>query len=51
MRTQADDLRVEKKNLLSIMSKIEKMGATDTQMYKYYQNRYYEVVSTIDNIR
>lgn len=51
MRTQADDLRDEKKNLLGIMAQIEKMGATNTQMYKYYQNRYYEVVSTIDNIR
>ncbi len=51
MRTQADDLRDEKKNLLGIMSQIEKMGATDTAMYKYYQNRYYKVVSTIENIR
>ncbi len=51
MRTQADDLRVEKQNLLGIMAHIEKLGATDTDMYKYYQNRYYDVVSTINNIR
>lgn len=51
MRTQADDLRVEKNNLLGIMAQIEKLGATETPMYKYYQNRYYEVVSTINNIR
>jgi hypothetical protein len=51
MRTQADDLRAEKNNLLGIMSQIEKMGAKHTEMYKYYENRYYKVVSTIENIR
>lgn len=51
MRTQADDLRDEKNNLIQIMQKMEKYGYTDTNMYKYYKNRYYDVVSTIDNIR
>lgn len=51
MRTQADDLNDEKRTLLSIMAQIEKIGEVETEMYKYYQNRYYTVVSTLNNIR
>jgi hypothetical protein len=51
MRTQADDLNSEKRNLISMMNKIEQIGHKDSDMYKYYQNRYYNVVSTLDNIR
>ena len=51
MRTQADDLNSEKRNLISMMSQIEQIGYKDSEMYKYFQNRYYNVVSTINNIR
>jgi hypothetical protein len=49
--TQLDTLNTEKKNLLQIIGQMEKFGYTDTDMYKYYKNRYYSVVSTIENIR
>ena len=51
MKTQADDLNSEKQNLISMMSKIEKIGDKDSDIYKYFENRYYNVVSTLNNIR
>lgn len=49
--TQLDTLNTEKKDLLQIIGQMEKFGYTDTAMYKYYKDRYYSVVSTIENIR
>ena len=51
MKTQLDTLNTEKRNLLQIITQIEKHGHTDTDMYKYYKNRYYIVVDIINNIR
>ena len=51
MRTQADDLNREKRDLISMMQNIEKIGHKESDMYKYFQNRYYKVVSTLNNIR
>lgn len=49
--TQLDRLNKEKKDLLQIIGDMEKYQYTDTAMYKYYKDRYYSVVSTIENIR
>lgn len=49
--TQLDTLNTEKHDLLQIIGQMEKHGYTDTEMYKYYKNRYYVVVDIIQNIR
>lgn len=49
--TQLDTLKTEKKDLLEIIGQMEKFGYTDTDMYKYYKNRYYIVVDIMNNIR
>lgn len=49
--TQLDTLKTEKQNLEQIIGQIEKFGYIDTEMYKYYKDRYYSVVGTINNIR
>ena len=51
MRTQADDLKKERVRLWKILKRIEILDRTHTDRYRYFTEKYNDVVSTLNNIR